>query len=193
MKKLLVTRETPLVQPLRGLIEQQLHRTLAIWAVDCAPPYLELFERQVPDDPRPREALLAAGAWMRGEIKMPEAKRAAHATHNAATRAGEAGDAAACAAARAMGHVVGTVHTDSHAMGLAMYGLTAVMLDADPQHAQQAAQQACDVLYARLKHWQREVDAQPRPWAAFLLREGVPNRERQRRERMEQKARDAGR
>ncbi len=110
MKKLLFTRESECLQPLRELIERQKHRTLAMWAADSAGPVLAIFEEKHPQDKRPREAVEAAKAWMRGEIKMPAAKKAIHAAHNAATEVED--DPAACAAARAMGHAAATVHVE---------------------------------------------------------------------------------
>jgi hypothetical protein len=95
MKKLLVTRESPCLQPIRELIEEQKHRTLVLWTIDCAPHVLSVFETRYPDDPRPRAAYNAAKAWARGEIKMPTAKRAAHEAHHAATAV--CNDPAACA------------------------------------------------------------------------------------------------
>jgi hypothetical protein len=175
MKKLLFTRDSACLQPLGMLIEKQNHRTLAAWAIDCAPRVLAIFEARRPDDARPREALRAARAWARGEIKMPAAKKAAHAAHNAATDA--SGDPAACAAARAMGHVVGTVHVETHAMGLAMYGLTALAYDAGADGADAVVRAECDRLHARLLWWEKNADAEYPSWAPFLLREGVPNKE----------------
>jgi hypothetical protein len=42
------------------------HRTLAIWATDCAAHVLSYFEEQYPNDNRPRKAVEAGRAWVRG-------------------------------------------------------------------------------------------------------------------------------
>ena len=134
MRKLLVTRESACLQPIRELIEKQKHRTLVMWSIDCAEHILPIFEEKHPHDKRPREAVEAAKAWAHGKIKMPLAKKAAHAAHNAATDVVEA-DPAACAAARAMGHVVGAVHVETHAIGVVMYGITAFVYAAEQKDA----------------------------------------------------------
>ncbi len=46
------------------------HRLIALWAATRAEHVLSLFERAVPDDPRPRQAIGAARAWVRGELPM---------------------------------------------------------------------------------------------------------------------------
>jgi len=184
MKKLLVTRESPSVQPIMALIEKQKHKTLVMWVIDCAERVLGIFEERHPDDSRPREALEAARAWARGEIKMPVAKKAAHAAHNAATAVAD--DPAACAAARAMGHVVGTVHVETHAMGLVMYGITAFVYASEPKNADQIIAKELDWLYDRLLYWEKNIDKVDTPWACFLMREG-PNKEKLLRLNKEQK------
>jgi hypothetical protein len=185
MKKLLFNRDSACIQPLRELIEMQKHRTLAMWAVDCAEPVLKIFEDRYPQEKRPREAIEAAKAWMRGGIKMPVAKAAIHAAHNAATEVER--DAAACAAARAMGHAAATVHVETHALGLVFYGLTAVVYSTDQLTADKAVSEELKRYYDALLFWQNNIDKADITWAPFLLRDGVPNKERLLRQRKEQK------
>ena len=173
-RKILFGRNSACIQPLRALIEEQTHRTLTAWALDCAAPYADFFEARQPGDARPREALRLACAWSRGEIKRPAAKRAILAAHAAAS---EAACPAAEAAARAAAHAASTVHVETHALGLAFYGLTALALEAGPQAADRAVENELARLYGRLLYWRDNIDAHPRPWAAFLLRD-APNKER---------------
>ena len=177
MRKLLVTRESACTQPIRELIEKQKHRTLVLWAIDCAEHILPIFEQTHPSDKRPREAVEAARAWARGEIKMPVAKRAAHAAHNAASAVAEV-DPAGCAAARAIGHVVGTVHVETHAIGVVMYGVTAFVYANMQEDANDGISRECDWFYERLVHWEANIDNIDTPWAPFLLRDNVPNKEK---------------
>ena len=88
------------------------HRSLVLWATDCAEHVLPYFEEKYPKDNRPRNALEAGRAWVRGEIAMSEARAAAIAAHAAAR---DADQAAARAAARAVGHAAATAHVASHA------------------------------------------------------------------------------
>lgn len=124
------SRNSPEIKPLRELVEQQTHKTLILWTLDCAPRFVELFEKYYPTDPRPRECLELGRLWSRGEVKMPEAKKAILAAHHAATAAEE--NPTAQAAARAVGHAVATVHVETHALGLVFYGLTALIYEEQP-------------------------------------------------------------
>ena len=104
----------------RGRREDQ--TALALWAADCAEHVLELFEKQCPEDDRPRRAIEAARAWARGQLRVSEARAAALAAH-AAARAVE--DPAARGAARAAGHAAATAHVPEHARAAGTYGVAA--------------------------------------------------------------------
>src|SRR5438067_10612360 len=68
-----------------GTLTDSDHRLLALWAASCAEHVLDLFETAQPEDPRPRQAIVQARAWVRGETTMSRARAAAgHA--NAAAR-----------------------------------------------------------------------------------------------------------
>ncbi len=175
MKKLLFSRESDCIQPLRQLIEKQKHRTLVAWALDCAPRVLAIFEEKYPGEQRPRQALETAAVWAQGGVKMPEAKRAIHAAHNAATAA--EGDPAAQAAARAAGHAAATVHVETHALGLVFYGLTAFAYAAHPDDRDAVVRKELSWFYDRLLYWQANIDGMDTTWAPFLLRDDVPNKE----------------
>ncbi len=186
MRKMIVTRESPVLEPLRTLIENQKHRTLVMWALDCAKGILPIFETKYPKDKRPREALRAAKLWARGDIKMPIAKKAAHASHNAATEVIEDSPAAG-AAARAIGHVVGTVHVETHAIGVACYGITAFVYDFIDEEQDEVINRVLTCMYDRLTYWEKQIDIMDKlktKWAPFLLRDDVPNKEKLLREKV---------
>ena len=52
------------------------HHLLALWAASCAEHVLYLFESVQPEDPRPRQAIEHARAWVRGEVQMMQARAA---------------------------------------------------------------------------------------------------------------------
>ena len=86
-------------------LDQRDHQSLVLWAADCAEHVLPYFEEKYPQDHRPRKAVEAGRAWVRGEIALSEARAAAFAAHAAAHAAArDADQAAARAAARAAGH-----------------------------------------------------------------------------------------
>lgn len=107
------------------------HRTLAIWATDCAEHVLSYFEERYPKDDRPRKAIEAGRAWVRGEISVGDARSAAVAAH-AAARASEEG--APRAAARAAGHAAATAHMAGHAVHAADYAANVKERDWQYQH-----------------------------------------------------------
>jgi hypothetical protein len=94
------------------------HRSAVLAAADHAEQVLRLFEEKQPRDNRPRNAVEAARAWARGEIKVSAARAAALAAHAAARSCHDAG---ARAAARASGHAAATAHVAGHAPHAAAY------------------------------------------------------------------------
>ena len=113
-------------------LDKQDQRSLALWAADCAEHVLPFFEEKHPQDDRPRKAIGAARAWVRGEIACGAARAAAVAAH-AAARAADEG--AARAAARAAGHAAGTAHMAGHARHAAAYAVKAATAAAVPAEA----------------------------------------------------------
>src|SRR2546430_10202749 len=59
-----------------GTLTDSDHHLLALWAASCAEHVLHLFESVRPEDPRPREAIEQARAWVRGEVTMMRARAA---------------------------------------------------------------------------------------------------------------------
>ena len=125
-------------------LDKQDHGSLVLWAADCAEHVLPYFEEKYPKDDRPRKALEAGRAWVRGEIAMSEARAAAFAAHSAAR---DAEHAAARAAARAAGHAVATAHVAGHARHAATYAVTA---------ATYAASEDADAATATERDWQHQ-------------------------------------
>jgi hypothetical protein len=96
-------------------------KKLALWAADCAEEILPYFEKKYPKDNRPRKAIEAARIWVRGEIRVGEARKAALNSHAAARKARDDSNLAACFAARAAGHAAATTHVPRHAYGVTYY------------------------------------------------------------------------
>ncbi len=135
-------------------LDEQDHKSLALWSADCAVHVLPYFEEKYPKDDRPRKALEAVRAWVRGEIAVGEARGAAFAAH-AAARGAE--DAAARAAARAAGHAAATAHVASHARHAANYAVTAATAAAVPTDAAAATATERDRQYRRIPEHLRPV------------------------------------
>lgn len=68
-------------ESIQEILSKQDKKTLVLWATDCAEHVLPYFEEKYPKDNRPRKAIEAGRAWVRGEIAMSEARTAAFAAH----------------------------------------------------------------------------------------------------------------
>lgn len=104
-------------------ISENEHQQLAVWAAECAARVLPVFEMDCPGDQRPREAIEAARSWIRGDLKMTDARKFAFAAHDAARSTTHK---PAIAAARSAGHAAATAHVHTHAKYAAEYALKAV-------------------------------------------------------------------
>jgi hypothetical protein len=135
--------------PIEDLASRAEHRTLAIWAADCAERVLPYFEENSPEDTRPRTAIEACREWARtGVFRMADVRTTALAAHAAARAVQE--DDAARSAARAAGQAMATAHVPAHAIAAARYAATAVRDAADPAVADVAATRERDWQYRHL-------------------------------------------
>ncbi|RBY95095.1 hypothetical protein DQ237_15405 [Blastococcus sp. TF02-8] len=123
-----------------GTLTDSDHHLLALWAAACAEHVLHLFEAARPNDPRPREAIAHARAWVGGEVGMMQARAAGgHAMGAARDLRG-----AARFAAYAAGQAAVVAHVAAHELGAAAYAIKAVRA----AHGEEAGRAEC--------RWQRE-------------------------------------
>jgi hypothetical protein len=126
-----------------GILQDDDHRRLAMWAADCAEHVLNHFELARPEDHRPRRAIDLGRAWARGEITWAEARKAAgHANAAARDLSGAPRHAAyAAGQAAAVGHVA------AHELGAAAYAIRAARAAASEDDRVEAGRLEC--------RWQR--------------------------------------
>ena len=125
LRKMLGRADDPEIIALMRLMETQSSRTLACFAADYAREnWLPIYEAHCPQDGRVCEALDAAAAWARGEIKAAPAKEKIRAAVCAAKEAQE--NPVAQAAARAAATAAGVMGTPTNAPGMCFYGAAAV-------------------------------------------------------------------
>jgi hypothetical protein len=105
-----------------GVLTDDDHHLLALWAAECAEHVLSVFEEVRPNDDRPRRAVDATRAWVVGRIKMSESKEFAGASQNAAREMKGVSEAARMAALSA-----GQAAVAAHELGAAAYAICAVM------------------------------------------------------------------
>ena len=140
---------TPMDKPIAELVRKTDHRTLAVWAADCAERVLPWFEEKYPEDTRPRTAIEACREWARtGVFRMADVRRTSLDAH-AAARDIEDGDPAR-SAARAAGQAMATAHVPAHAIAAALYAATAVRDAASPADADSAATEEREWQYRHL-------------------------------------------
>lgn len=127
-----------------GTLTDADHRLLALWAASCAEHVLDLFESARPGDPRPRQAIEHARAWVRGEVRMMAARAAGgHAMGAARDLRG-----AARHAAYAAGQAGAVAHVAAHELGAAAYAIRAVRVAAAECPGESAGRLEC--------RWQRD-------------------------------------
>ncbi len=125
-----------------GTLTDADHQLLALWAAMCAEHVLDRFESVQPEDPRPRQAIEHARAWVRGEVKMTQARAAAGRAMAAARDLRGAARHAAYAAGQA-----GVVpHVAAHELGAAAYAIKAAC--GPPGEGESAGRLEC--------RWQRD-------------------------------------
>jgi len=131
------------------LIKNTDHKTLAIWAKDCAKRVMPYFNRKYPEDHRPKLAIEALQAWIdTGEFKMVVMRKASLDSHTAAREVGE--DNAARSAARAAGQAVATAHVPRHSYGSAIYAQQAIYRATNSSKASSATAKERDWQYQHL-------------------------------------------
>jgi hypothetical protein len=115
------------------------HHLLALWAAVCAEHVLPFFEDASPTDSRPRQAIEQTRAWVRGEIKMTQARAAAGAANAAARDL----TGAARYAAYAAGQAVAVAHVAAHELGAAAYAIKAARAAVPDGRAEEAGRLEC--------------------------------------------------
>jgi hypothetical protein len=127
-----------------GTLTDADHRLLALWAATCAEHVLPRFEAVRPQDDRPRQAIEQVRAWVRGEVKMMQARAAGgHAMGAARDLHG-----AARHAAFAAGQAGVVAHVAAHELGAAAYAIKAARAAAPAGDGDAAGRLECQ--------WQRE-------------------------------------
>jgi hypothetical protein len=120
------------------------HHLLALWAALCAEHVLGLFVSAQPGDQRPRQAIMQARAWVRGEVTMTEARTAGgHAMGAARDLCG-----APRHAAYAAGQAGAVAHVAAHELGAAAYAIKAARAAAPAGRIEAAGRVEC--------RWQRD-------------------------------------
>lgn len=166
--QILFSRESLCLQPLLQAFRQENRRTLVLWALTCVQTPAAILRKQYPADPRPQQAVELASAWAAGSIKMPLAKQGILAVHAMAKELSSTADAALC---HAVGQGCSAVHTEGHAIGLALYELTAIVHSCSEEECIPALDARIAAYEDALPRCRVEAEDPARLWAPFLCKE----------------------
>lgn len=111
-----------------GSLSDDDHRSLALWAAECAEHVLGLFEAAEPSDLRPRQAIEGIRTWVRGQLPMMATRALGGHSMGAARPLGGSSRFAAYAA----GQAACVAHVPEHDLGAAAYAIKAVRAAALP-------------------------------------------------------------
>ena len=84
-------------------------------------------------------------------------------------------DAALC---HAVGQACATVHTETHAIGLPIYELTAIVRDYGIEECTPYLKEKLSYYRLALEQCRKEADSPEYKWAPFLLDDSRPNKEK---------------
>ena len=122
-----------------GTLTDADHHLLAVWAAKCSEHVLHYFEKECPNDNRPRRAIEIARSWSNGEISVTEAKKGAYESNAAAREHNGAAKFAALSA----GQAVAVAHVAAHDLGAAGYAIRAVMAASNETDKKKKGREEC--------------------------------------------------
>lgn len=172
--QILFSRDSACLQELLQLIRKQKHRTLAMWALECAEIPVKILKEHYPEEERPEIALNVCREWAQGKVKMPEAKKAILEVHQAAKQLLDPADIALC---HGVGHGCAAIHVETHAIGLPIYELSGVVFHYGIDNCEQVLEDKITFYLDTMKSWESKIDAVNLSLNKFLLDDEKPNKE----------------
>jgi hypothetical protein len=160
--------------------DKDVERRMRLWLADCAARVLPIFEKECPDDARPRQAIIAARRFARGETDAAARAAARDAALNAAWAAArdaarDAARAAARDAARDAARAAARDAARAAARAAARDAARAAARDAARDAAWAAARDAArDAAWADEERWQFDrliarLESEPDDWPLSAL------------------------
>ena len=165
--QVLFGKDSEYLQDLAELLQNQDHRTAALWAFDLAAESIAELKEKYPEEVRPEEALKAVRDWSAGKIKMRLAQRKILDCHAFAKEIDCKEDIALC---HAIGQACAVVHTAGHAIGYPIYDLTAVVYRLGIDNCIEAVEKRRQEYIDRLFYWREHLSDYEGEWADFMLK-----------------------
>ena len=160
---ILFGRDSACLAALGSRLSSCSRRAAVLWALGGAVRPVRALAAYFPGDDRFDAAIALSRLWAEGEVKMPAARHAILCVHSAAK---ETFDPVARALCHAVGQACSCVHAQRHALGLAVYELTAIVR-LHPEGWEDAVAVAIDGYMDMLTRAEGEAQL-PRRWADFL-------------------------
>ena len=175
--QILFSRNSVCLQNLLYFMRKCTHKELVVWAFELSQEIMNQLRKKYPLENRFLLAYQKTFAWATGKIKMKEAKQAILDCHQVAKEITNPSDIALC---HALGQGLSTVHVETHAIGICIYELTALVFLHPLDYS--------DFVLEKIKHYMdclffvREiflVSCQKMSVSSFapFLEKNVPNRE----------------
>lgn len=172
-KQILFRREDACLQNLLTIIRRQKHRVLVAWVFDCMKDSITLLQQegfQTEVD----ECIFLCQKWARGEIKMPQAKKAIIKIHSLSKTLD---NRILVAVLHAVGQGCSCIHVETHAIGFVIYELSAILFQKGFTKGIVLVNQRIAYYEERLLFWQKHANANDQNWADFLLDDQRINKE----------------
>lgn len=154
-RKMLTDWQAPYILPIMQLVQTQSKETIINWCVGyCDKRMIDIYEKAAPNDTRARDALSAAKKYIKGEIKLPEAKKVIRECQAAAREAEK--NPTAQAAARTIAQCASSIYNVNNCAALIFYGALAAAydalgIDAEWDDLLTAAEAECNKIEAALR------------------------------------------
>lgn len=168
------SRSSIVLKDLLEVIRTEKHRTIVLWAFKCIEKIKECLPSEIRNDARIYNAINLCKSWSRGEIKMPIAKKALLQVHQMAK---ETDDKYIIALLHAIGQGCAVVHVETHAIGIAIYELTSLVVKHGIDNCEDVIKDKVANYIELLKLCEEEVIDPNLKWADFLLKDDVINKE----------------
>jgi len=164
--KVLFNYESPCLEKLIETFEKQTHLVIVMWSLDCVESSLSMCEYLYPNDLRPRKTIEICKLWAKGEIKMPEAKKAILEVHAIAK---ETNDMTLVSLVHSIGQAGSSVHVAKHGLGLVFYELSALVYYHGIESFEEIVTEKLNFYIDRLSYWEKNTDRSNAVYAKFLL------------------------
>lgn len=175
--QILFSRNSVCLQNLLYFMRRCTHKELVIWAFELSQEIMNQLRQKYPLENRFLLAYQKTFDWAIGKIKMQEAKQAILDCHKVAKEITNPSDIALC---HALGQGLSTVHVETHAIGICIYELTALVFAHPFDYS--------DFVLEKIKHYMEclflvhenfLVSCQKMSVSSFapFLEKNVPNRE----------------